>query len=167
MKGLYAKKLVYLFSPTVWYNKRCFYPQNFLPCDILLVVLVCYGRYFPFNESTEEGFWKLLSCLNRKLHYEIVYFILHDFMSHLVIMFNACVTIMLSNRNAVLILMKLYKTLLMYCHNREETACKLYLIKPLFVFIWVPHIFFNCIFHWHSVSNNFHDLWKVLSFFDV
>lgn len=50
-------------------------------------------------------------------------------------MFNACVKIMLSNRNAVLIFMKLYKTLLMYCHNREEMVCKLYLIKPLFVFI--------------------------------
>lgn len=112
--------------------------KTFILCNILLLVMLCYGRYFPFNESTEEGFWKLLSCLNTELHYIIVYFILHGFMSHLIIMFNACVTIILSNRNKVLIFMTLYKTLLMY-HNREETVCKLHI--TVCVYLSTAHSF--------------------------
>jgi len=87
--------------------------KNFLPRNILLLVLLCYGRYFPFNGNTEEGFCKLLSYLNTELHYEIVCFVLHDFVSHLIIMFNACMKVMLLNRNAVLIFMKLYKTIIL------------------------------------------------------
>lgn len=140
MKILYAKKLVYLFSSTVGVMKNNYFThKTFILCNILLLVLLCYGRYFPFNESTEEGFWKLLSCLNTELHYIIVYFILHGFMSHLIIIFNACVKIILSNRNKVLIFMTLYKTLLMYCHNREETVCKLHMIITICVYLSTPH----------------------------
>lgn len=47
-----------------------------------------------------------LPCLNTEQYYEIMYFILHDFTSHL-IMLNAHLKIMLSNRNAGFIFMKL------------------------------------------------------------
>lgn len=159
--SLYTKKLA-LFSALLFSIRKEFFfsgPKTFLPCNILLLVSFCYGRYFPLNENTDDICWNLLSCLNMELHYKIVYFILNYFMSYLIIVFNACVKTVLPKTEMQFLYWQSCVRLLMYCHNREKSISKLYLIKPLYLFEYPP-FFLNWIFCWNSVSNNFHNLWE-------